>query len=102
MKFRLFSQWRSDETRAYSGPAALGVDPSLIAHFELGDVLPSRHHLKAMAKTVGITLDEAEEILRLYQMQRSRRSRRGRSAEDLLDEMAQACARGRTVPIGTS
>jgi len=69
--------------------AAIRVDPSLIAYFELGKVLPSRHHLKAMAKTVGITLEEAEENLRRYETQRSRRSRRGQSAEDLLDEMAQ-------------
>ena len=68
----------------------LGVHPSLIAHFERGRAQPSRDHLERLAAWAGITLREAEDILRLYEAFRHARSSRGRSAEELLDRMAQS------------
>ena len=67
----------------------LGVHPSLIGHFERGRVVPDRDHLERLAAGAGITLREAEEILRLYEAFRRSRQARGRSAEDLLDGLAQ-------------
>ena len=67
----------------------LGVHSSLIGHFERGRVVPGRSYLERLAAGAGITLREAEEILRLYEAFRRSRQARGRGAEDLLDGLAQ-------------
>jgi len=80
--------------RAVSGPtqeqlaADLGVAQSLIAQIELGEVVPSTATLHAMAGRAGITLAEAEVLLRLYEACRRASRRRGRSADDLLEGLA--------------
>jgi transcriptional regulator with XRE-family HTH domain len=67
----------------------LGVHPSLIGHFERGRVVPGRDHLERLAAGAGITLREAEEILRLYEAFRRSRQARGRGGEELFDGLAQ-------------
>jgi tetratricopeptide (TPR) repeat protein len=64
-----------------------GVYRSLIAQIELGEVLPSRDHLEAMAASARITLPDAERILRLYETLSRSRQRWGRDAGELLDQM---------------
>ena len=56
----------------------LGVHPSLIGHYERGRVVPGRGYLKRLAAGAGITLHEAEEVLRLYEVFRRSREARGR------------------------
>jgi transcriptional regulator with XRE-family HTH domain len=81
--------------RAFSGrtqeqlAADLGVTQSLIAQIELGEVSPSPEHLYAMAKRAGITLPEAEVLLRQHEAFLRAPRRRGRSAEDLFDGLAE-------------
>jgi transcriptional regulator with XRE-family HTH domain len=65
----------------------IGVHPSLIAQFELGKVLPSLGHLERMAKSAGITLGEAEGMLRLFETLQRPRSRRGDDIDQLLAGM---------------
>ena len=67
----------------------LGVHSSQVGHWERGRVVPGRDDLERLAAGAGITLHEAEEILRLYEAFRRSREARGRSAEDLLDGLAQ-------------
>jgi transcriptional regulator with XRE-family HTH domain len=52
--------------------AALGVHSSLIAQFELGQVLPGRAHLERMAGPAFFKLQEAEDVV-----DRMLRARRG-------------------------
>jgi transcriptional regulator with XRE-family HTH domain len=67
----------------------IGVTRSLIAQIEQGEVVPSRDHLEAMAESAGITLSDAEEILRLYETYRRAPQRWGGPAGRLLDRMAE-------------
>ncbi|HKI03773.1 MAG TPA: helix-turn-helix transcriptional regulator [Thermoanaerobaculia bacterium] len=67
----------------------IGVHPSLVAHFEQGNVVPSRDHLERLAAGAGLTLPETEEILGLYEAFRQSSQSRGRSAEGLLDALAE-------------
>jgi len=64
-----------------------GVHRSVIAEIELGGILPSRDHLKAMAESAGISLPDAERILYLYETLRTSRQRWGRDAGQLFDRM---------------
>jgi len=58
--------------------AAIGVHPSLIAQFELGDALPRRAHLARMARVAAMTSEDAEEILDLADnLRRKKRERVG-------------------------
>ena len=67
----------------------IGVHPSLVAHFELGNVVPSRDHLERMAAGSGITLPQAEEILSLYEAFRRSRQNPGRNGEDAFGGLAE-------------
>ncbi len=64
-----------------------GVHRSVIAQIELGEVLPSREHLEAMAVSARITLHDAERLLRLYETLRRSRRRWGGDAGEILDQM---------------
>jgi len=82
-------------SRALSGKSQiafardLGVHTSLIGHFEQGRVVPSKEDLERLAAGAGITLVQAEEILRLYEaFRRSSRDARSRGAEEALDALA--------------
>ena len=65
----------------------IGVHPSLVAQIELGKVLPSLGHLERMAKSAGITLGEAEGILRLIETLQQPRLRRGEDIDEALAGM---------------
>ena len=67
----------------------VGVSPSLIAQFETGKVLPNREHLELLAEGAGLTVREAQDVLSLCEALRSSHRRRGRSAEDLLQALAE-------------
>ena len=77
--------------RAISGKAQqrfgeeVGIDPSVIADFELGNALPSRDHLERMAALGGLTVSSAEEVLRFLDTLRRPRQRRGAGAKPILD-----------------
>lgn len=69
----------------------LGVHPSLVGHFESGRVIPAREDLERLAAGAGITLFQAEEILRLYEaFRRSSPAVRNGAVEEALDDLAQA------------
>ena len=76
--------------RAFSGKTQeqtaeeLGVDPSFVAHVELGRVLPSQDHLDKLAAGVGLTVPDTEVILRLYQALRDPRFRQGETIHDIV------------------
>jgi len=62
-----------------------GIDPSVIADFELGSALPGRDHLERMAAAVGLTVSSTEEILRGIDTLRRPRQRRGEGAAPILE-----------------
>lgn len=62
-----------------------GIDPSVIADFELGQALPGREHLERMAAAVGLTVAATEEALRFLDTLRRPRQRRGADARPLLE-----------------
>jgi transcriptional regulator with XRE-family HTH domain len=62
-----------------------GIAPSVIADFELGEVVPSRDHLERMAAAVGLTVASAEEALRYLDTLRRPLQRRGEGAKPILD-----------------
>jgi transcriptional regulator with XRE-family HTH domain len=62
-----------------------GIDPSVIADYELGKALPGQDHLERMAAAVGLTVASAEEALRFLDTLRRPRQRRGAGAQPLLD-----------------
>jgi transcriptional regulator with XRE-family HTH domain len=62
-----------------------GIDPSVIADFELGSALPGRDHLERMVAAVGLTVSSTEEILRGIDTLRRPRQRRGEGAAPILD-----------------
>ncbi|HEY3567786.1 MAG TPA: helix-turn-helix transcriptional regulator [Thermoanaerobaculia bacterium] len=66
-----------------------GIDPSVIADFELGQALPGREHLERMAAAVGLTVSSTEEVLRLFDTLRRRRQRRGADARPLLENIVE-------------
>jgi transcriptional regulator with XRE-family HTH domain len=74
----------SGKTQQRFGEEA-GIDPSVIADFELGNAFPSRDHLERMAALVGLTVASTEEILRLFGTLRRPRQRRGEGAKPILD-----------------
>jgi transcriptional regulator with XRE-family HTH domain len=53
----------------------IGVHPSLIAHYESGKAVPHREHLEKLARGAGITVDEASQVLDLYESFRQARRR---------------------------
>jgi tetratricopeptide (TPR) repeat protein len=67
----------------------IGVDPGLLGQIEQGRVLARPDYLKRLAASAGITAEDAEEILSHYETLRASRRRHGRSAEDLLEELAE-------------
>jgi tetratricopeptide (TPR) repeat protein/DNA-binding XRE family transcriptional regulator len=76
---RALSGMTQDQTAA-----AIGVHPSLIAQFELGDVFPGRGHLARLARSTALTREDAEEILDLADTLRRRQRERGRPAPGFL------------------
>ena len=67
----------------------IGVNRSLVAQIEQGEVVPGRDQLAAMAGIAGITLSNAEEILSLYETRRRSPQRWGGPAVELLDQMTE-------------
>jgi transcriptional regulator with XRE-family HTH domain len=67
----------------------IGVHPGLIGQIEQGKVLAKPDYLERVAASAGITSADAEELLRRYETLRTSRRRRGRSAEDLLEGLAE-------------
>ena len=67
----------------------VGIDPSVIADFELGSALPSRDHLERMAALVGLTVSSTEEVLRALDTLRRPRQRRGEGAKPILEGIVQ-------------
>jgi transcriptional regulator with XRE-family HTH domain len=66
----------------------VGIDPSLVADFELGTGVPSREHLERMAAAVGLTVSYTEDALRFLDSLRKPRKRRGAGVEALLEGIA--------------
>jgi transcriptional regulator with XRE-family HTH domain len=66
----------------------MGVDPSLVARVELGEVAPDRKYLEALGRTAGHTAEDGEEILRFYDTLRQPRRRAGQGAEALTEGLA--------------
>jgi transcriptional regulator with XRE-family HTH domain len=99
--------------RAVSGDSqeemaeGIGVHPSQIARFELGERTPSREHLGAMARRAGLTLRDAEDALRHVESLRRRHRRVGTSVDDQVDSLTEnlraivqtALERFRTLPL---
>jgi transcriptional regulator with XRE-family HTH domain len=54
----------------------LGVEPSLIAQFEAGEAVPGRLYLHGMASVAGLTLEDGEVLLGLYELRREENARR--------------------------
>jgi transcriptional regulator with XRE-family HTH domain len=69
----------------------IGVHPSLLAHYESGKAVPHRDHLEKLARGAGITVDEASQILDLYESFRQARRRAPEDSEkplwQLVEEM---------------
>lgn len=65
----------------------LGVGSSLIAQFERGKVLPSREHLERLAKSIGLTVPDAETILRLFHALREPRFRQSESIGETVERL---------------
>ncbi len=63
----------------------LGVDSSFIAQVELGKVLPGQDHLEKLAAGIGLTVPDAEIILRLFQALRDPRFRQGETIRDIVE-----------------
>ncbi len=80
--------------RAFSGKTQeqfgeeIEVHPTLVTNIELGSVLPDPH-LQRMARSAGLTLLKAEEILRLYELLRQPQQGRAR----------RPCAEGRIIEL---
>jgi transcriptional regulator with XRE-family HTH domain len=74
----------SGKTQQRFGEEA-GIDPSMIADFELGNATPNRDNLERMAAAVGLTVSSAEEALRLFDTLRRPRQRRGEGAKPILE-----------------
>jgi transcriptional regulator with XRE-family HTH domain len=53
----------------------VGIHPSLLAHYEAGKGVPGRDYLEKLARGAGITVDEASQILDLYESLRQARRR---------------------------
>ncbi len=67
----------------------IGVDPGLLGQIEQGRVLARPDYLERLAASAGITAADAEDLLCHYETLRAARRRRGRSAEDLLEGLAE-------------
>jgi tetratricopeptide (TPR) repeat protein len=64
----------------------VGIDYSTLADYERGETVP-RSHLEQVLAGADLTVEEAEEHLRLWESRRARRLRQGRGAEDILAEI---------------
>src|SRR5262245_19383628 len=102
VKFQLFSQegasmkrenLLSRLLRALSGKSQervaeeIGVHPSFIGQIEIGQPM-TRQHLEHLARSAGITLGQAWEILEQYEVILWTPQREGRGVEILLDQLA--------------
>lgn len=73
---------------------ACGFHPVTVAKYEAG-MRPSPEHLEAMARCVGLTVAEGDELLRLADAFRRARRRQGRGAVGLFDRLGKTLtARG--------
>lgn len=60
---RVIRQARAVDGRTQTAVAAhLGVDPSAVAHWELGHALPRLDMFVRLADTLGFSLDELREV----------------------------------------
>src|SRR5215218_8585899 len=69
-----------------------GVDLSLLARYELGQVEPGLDHLARLAEGAGLTLAEGEQVLRLADTLSTPRRRTGAGVEDLGTELSTVLA----------
>jgi tetratricopeptide (TPR) repeat protein len=76
----------SSKTQAQFGDET-GIEPSLVALFEVGKAVPRRDQLDRMAAAVGLTSSHTEELLRFVETLRRPRQRRGAGAGDLLERI---------------
>jgi transcriptional regulator with XRE-family HTH domain len=67
--------------------AELEVDPSLVAQVELGEAPPGASLLRGLAKSAGLSLPAAEELLERVETLRRPRRRWGGDTEDLFGRM---------------
>ncbi len=63
---------------------ATGISPHLVSQIEAGRMEPGRSHLQKMARKVGITLSDADEVLRHLEALRDFRHRQQQGSEDAL------------------
>ena len=66
----------------------IGVHPSLVGQWEMGQATPSAEHLRRVAETAGLTVGHGEVILDHVETLRRRNLRRGEEVEDLFDNLA--------------
>lgn len=67
----------------------MGVDPSLVARVELGEVPADRKYLEALGRTAGQIPENGEEILRYYDTLRQPKRRVGKGVEALSQGLTQ-------------
>jgi transcriptional regulator with XRE-family HTH domain len=65
----------------------IGVHPSLVGQWELGQAMPSGEPLKRLAGSAGLTVEDGEELLDRAEALRRRRHRRGLGTEDLFQTL---------------
>jgi tetratricopeptide (TPR) repeat protein len=67
----------------------IGDPPGIIGQVEQGKLLARPDYLARLAANEGITVADAEDLLRRYETLRTSRRRRGQSAGDLLEGLAE-------------
>jgi transcriptional regulator with XRE-family HTH domain len=67
----------------------VGIQPARIARFELGQALPSPEQLRRLASGSGISVEDAEEILRRVDTLRQPKPARSPIPDDLFDRFTQ-------------
>jgi transcriptional regulator with XRE-family HTH domain len=67
----------------------IGVDRSLVARFESGESVPAPGQLERLAGSAGLTLADAEQILRHCETLQRPRHRQGEGVADLFDRLAE-------------
>jgi transcriptional regulator with XRE-family HTH domain len=67
----------------------VGIHPSLLAHYEAGKGVPPREHLEKLARGAGITVDDASQVLDLYESFRQARRRAPEDSEKPLGQLVE-------------
>ena len=70
-----------------------GISPSLLDHFEQGNVLPGEDHLERMAEQADFEAADADELLDHYRMQTRAWLRTSESAGSILDSLVRRLRR---------